>query len=110
MIVDIETNSLDEMSVFVQKYRPNISNSYDLKEFIQLTQTNSERIVLLSLKDQNKMRMSEFNYCFINKWMFKSNNDNYHIQRMSLQNTKNKYLINAYLSGFYYFLRRYVND
>ena len=58
----------------------------------------------------NRMRMSEFNFCFINKWLFKCDNDNYHIQRMSLPNTKNKYLINAYLSGLYYFLRRFIND
>ena len=58
----------------------------------------------------NRMRMSEFNYCFINKWLFKTNNDDYNIQRMSLPNTQNKYLINAYLSGFYYFLRRFIND
>ena len=58
----------------------------------------------------NKMRISGFNYCFMNKWVFTNNNDDYQIQRMSLPNTQNKYLINAYLSGFYYFLRRFIND
>lgn len=52
------------------------------------------------------MKMSEFNYCFMNNWSFNTNYDNFQIQRMSLPNTTNKYLIDAYLSGFYYFLRR----
>ena len=58
----------------------------------------------------NRMRTSGFNYCFINKWLFNTNDDHHQIQRMSLPNTKNKYLINAYLSGFYYFLRKFIND
>ena len=58
----------------------------------------------------NRMRTSRFNYCFINKWLFNTNDDHHQIQRMSFPNTKNKYLINAYLSGFYYFLRKFIND
>jgi len=65
----------------------------------------------------NNMKISEFNYCFMNNWSFSghkgANNsscDNFQIQRMALPNSTDKYLINAYLSGFHYFLREFLYD
>ena len=52
---------------------------------------------------------STFSCAFINKWQWTENTDNYSIQRISLPNTKNKYLISAHFSGFYYFLKQIFN-
>ena len=48
---------------------------------------------------------SSFRFAFMNNWSWNYNPSNYKIQRISLPNTKDKYLINAHLSGFYYFLK-----
>tara|TARA_B100000214_G_scaffold371865_1_gene349035 strand:+ start:4181 stop:5161 length:981 start_codon:yes stop_codon:yes gene_type:complete len=57
-----------------------------------------------------KMQKSVFTHCFINNWFYKYNNDDYKIQRMSLPNLENKYLIHAYLSGFYFYLKQFIDD
>ena len=49
---------------------------------------------------------SKFKKCFVNYWHFKNNNRDESMQRISLPNTTNKYIIHAYLSGFYFFLKR----
>lgn len=54
----------------------------------------------------NRLKSSKFKYGFKNQWSLHPNEDNYQIQRMALPNTQNKYLIHAYLSGTYYFLKR----
>ena len=53
----------------------------------------------------NAFKNSLFQKCFTNKWSWKTENNPYSIQRLSLPNTQNKYLINAHLSGFYYFIK-----
>tara|TARA_B110000908_G_C10217379_1_gene433461 strand:- start:152 stop:1138 length:987 start_codon:yes stop_codon:yes gene_type:complete len=52
---------------------------------------------------------SFFEKCFTNKWTWNIHTSNYQIQRMSLPNTKDKYIINAHLSGFYFFLKHIFN-
>ncbi|MBC8304444.1 MAG: polysaccharide deacetylase family protein [Pelagibacterales bacterium] len=50
---------------------------------------------------------SKFSKCFVNYWNFfgfSSFNDEC-LQRLSLPNTANKYIIHAYLSGFYFFFK-----
>jgi len=49
---------------------------------------------------------SKFKKCFVNYWHFKNNNRDESMQRMSLPNTTNKYVIHAYLSGFYFYFKK----
>ena len=53
----------------------------------------------------NAFKDSLFQKCFTNKWNWKIEKNPYSIQRFSFPNTENKYLINAHLSGFYYFIK-----
>jgi peptidoglycan/xylan/chitin deacetylase (PgdA/CDA1 family) len=52
--------------------------------------------------------VSKFKKCFVNYWNFKNDNRDESMQRMSLPNTTNKYVIHAYLSGFYFFLKKKI--
>ena len=57
----------------------------------------------------NLMADSKFNFCFLNEWFFKNSKSNYQMQRFSLPNSKNKYLIDALLSGSYFFIKSILN-
>ena len=72
MIEEIEINNLDEMSLFVRKYRSKSSGVANLLELIQLAKTRSESILLLSLKAQDQIiaislfQLSERRYLSLN--------------------------------------------
>jgi peptidoglycan/xylan/chitin deacetylase (PgdA/CDA1 family) len=51
---------------------------------------------------------SQFKKCFVNYWNFNNNATDQSLQRISLPNTKNKYVIHAYLSGFYFFFKKRI--
>ena len=54
---------------------------------------------------------SKFKNCFVNYWNFENSHEDERMQRMSLPNTTNKYVIHAYLSGFYfYFKKRIIHE
>jgi peptidoglycan/xylan/chitin deacetylase (PgdA/CDA1 family) len=53
----------------------------------------------------SKLEKSTFSHAFINTWRFKNNYSKNTIERLSLPNTKKKYIIHAHLSGLYYFLK-----
>lgn len=58
----------------------------------------------------SKLDESAFSYAFINTWKFKNNYNKNVIERLSLPNTKKKYIIHAHLSGLYYFLKSILNE
>ena len=54
---------------------------------------------------------SKFKKCFVNYWNFENSHGDERLQRISLPNTTNKYVIHAYLSGFYfYFKKRIIHE
>lgn len=63
----------------------------------------------VSKKVLKKYSESKFNYCFVNYWNFFGSSKDESVQRITLPNTENKYVIHAYLSGFYFFFKRKVN-
>ena len=63
----------------------------------------------VSKKVLKSLSATNFKYCFVNYWnFFVSNNEVETIQRITLPNTTNKYLIHAYLSGFYFIFKSKV--
>lgn len=64
----------------------------------------------VSKKVMNRYSVSEFNYCFVNYWNFSTSTSKPKcLERVTLPNTANKYVIHAYLSGFYFFFKRKIS-
>ena len=51
---------------------------------------------------------SMYDFCFVNYWNFNTNYNTNKVERFSLPNTKKKYIIHAYLSGFYSFFKKKI--
>ena len=58
----------------------------------------------------DKLEKSPFSHSFMNIWSFKNINNSHMINRLSLPNTKKKYIIHAHLSGLYYFLKSFHSN
>jgi len=94
-----------DMNLEIEKSEKLLSTFYNCNYFSYPFGGEEEvsNLVIKSFKN------SVFERCFINKWTWKQHTNNYKIQRMSLPNTKDKYVINAHLSGFYYYLKYFFN-
>ena len=90
-----------ELSTEILKCEKLISSLYNCNYFSYPFGSDKE----VNDKVVNAFKNSLFQKCFTNKWSWKTENNHYSIQRLSLPNTQNKYLINAHLSGFYYFIK-----
>jgi len=51
---------------------------------------------------------SNYDFCFVNYWNFYTDFNKIRVERLSLPNTKNKYVIDAYLSGCYSFFKKKI--
>ena len=67
-------------------------------------------IAEVSVDVSRRYSISKFKHCFVNYWNFYSSINTKRIERFSLPNTKNKYIIHAHLSGLYYFLKKKIKD
>ena len=90
-----------ELSAEILKCDKLISSSYNCNYFSYPFGSDKE----VNDKVINAFKNSLFQKCFTNKWSWKTKKNPYSIQRLSLPNTQNKYLINAHLSGFFYFIK-----
>jgi peptidoglycan/xylan/chitin deacetylase (PgdA/CDA1 family) len=51
---------------------------------------------------------SIYDFCFVNYWNYYTDFNKKRVERFSLPNTKKKYVIDAYLSGFYSFFKKSI--
>lgn len=91
----------EELKIEIHKCEQLLSSFYNCNYFSYPFGGNLE----VSNKVKNVLSGSLFKFAFMNQWKWSVDRDNYSIQRISLPDTENKYLINAHLSGLYYFLK-----